>query len=369
MNEPIYVTRPYLPPLADFVGMLETIWDRRILTNNGPFLLQFERELEQFLDVGHVSVVTNGALALEVALRARALEGDVITTPYSFVATSHAIRLCGARPVFVDIDERSFNMDPSRIEAAITPRTSAIVAVHCYGTPCDVDSIQSIADRHGLSVIYDAAHAFATTINGRSVLSFGDYSTLSFHATKCFHTFEGGAVCSVDRAAVDLIRNFGIAGEESIPAIGTNAKMSELNAAMGLLQLRHFGVVKERRKMIHDCYLAALAGIEGLVLPGELDAVDRNYSYFPVRITDQFPISRDELTDRLKSENIFPRKYFFPLLSSLPMYRDEPSATAENLPVANRVAEHILCLPIYPDMTHDELQRVISAVLHQAEIS
>lgn len=365
MDDPIYVTRPYLPPLAEYVPMLEAIWDRRILTNSGPFHQQLEARLSGFLDAPHVSLTTNGMLALAVTMEAAALEGEIITTPYSFVATTHSVLLEKLTPVFVDIRPGDLNIDPAAIEAAITPRTSAILGVHCYGNPCDVAAIEAIARRHDLAVIYDAAHAFGVRLNGRGVFAYGDYSCLSFHATKVFNTFEGGAVTSATQAgklAVDRQKNFGIASEEHIPTVGTNAKMSELNAALGLLQLDHFDHIVRERRRVDTAYRAALAevpGIEPLAIP---PGVESNYIYFPVLVGDDYPLSRDGLYERLKEQGIYSRRYFFPLLSNLAMYRDVPSADPANLPVANDAAARILCLPIYPDLTDGQVERILTAI-------
>ena len=365
MDDPIYVTRPYLPPLAEFVPMLEQIWDRRILTNSGPFHQQLEARLADFLDAPHVSLTTNGMLALTVAMEAAGLEGEVVTTPYSFVATTHSVLLEKLTPVFVDIAPHDLNIDPAAIEAAITPNTSAILGVHCYGNPCDVAAIADIARRHDLAVIYDAAHAFGVRLNGRGVFAYGDYSGVSFHATKAFNTFEGGAVTMATEAAklaVDRQKNFGIVNEEQIPTVGTNAKMSELNAAIGLLQLDHFAHVRRERARVDALYRAGLAevdGIEPLAIP---PGVETNHSYFPLLVGDGFPLSRDALYDRLKAAGIFTRRYFFPLLSNLPMYRDTPSADPANLPVANDAAARILCLPIYPDLTDAQVERIVAAI-------
>ena len=365
MDDPIYVTRPFLPPLAEFLPMVETIWDRRILTNSGPFHQELEARLATYLDASHVSLTSNGMLALTVAMEAAKLEGEVVTTPYSFVATTHSVQLEKLTPVFADIRPTDLNIDPAAIEAAITPRTSAILGVHCYGNPCDVAAIESIAARHGLCVIYDAAHAFGVRLNGRGVFAHGDYSCLSFHATKAFNTFEGGAVTTATAAAkqaVDRQKNFGIADEENIPTVGTNAKMSELNAAVGLLQLDHFAHVRRERSRVDALYRAGLAevdGIEPLAIPA---GVESNHSYFPLLVGNAFPLSRDGLYEHLKAEGIYTRRYFFPLLSNLPMYRDMASARVANLPVANDAAARILCLPIYPDLTSAQVERILTAI-------
>ena len=363
MRDPIYVNRPFLPPLAELMPALEQIWSTRVLTNNGPFHAAFEARLAEYFGTPHVSLTTNGMLALTTAIDAADLDGEVITTPYSFVATTHAVRIGRLAPVFVDIRPSDLNIDTDLIEAAITPRTKAIVAVHCYGNPCGVDAIETIARRHGLTVIYDAAHGFGVGYRGRSLLAHGDFAVLSFHATKAFNTFEGGAVVSGSAAgkqAVDSVRNFGIASEVAIPAVGTNAKMSEFNAALGLLQIDHFEEVRARRRSVDTRYREALAGVDGIepiVIPAE---VEPNFSYFPVMIGEEYGETRDQLYERLKQDGIFARRYFFPLLSGLPMYRDLPSAAADRLPVANDAANRILCLPIFPDLSVEDQDRIIS---------
>jgi dTDP-4-amino-4,6-dideoxygalactose transaminase len=362
---PIYVTKPYLPPLAEFMPMLQQIWDSKVLTNNGPFHQQLEGRLRTFLDAEHVSLVTNGMLALTTVLDAEQLDGEVVTTPYSFVATTHSVKIGRLAPVFVDIKPSDLNIDPAKIEAAITPRTAAIVAVHCYGNPCDVEAIEAIAGRHGLRVIYDAAHAFGVRYKGRGLLSWGDYATLSFHATKAFNTFEGGAVITrgeLDKVAVDRVRNFGITDEVTVPVVGTNAKMSEFNAALGLLQLDHFEHVRQERARVDGLYRSLLADVPGLrplAIPADTEP---NYSYFPVLVGPDFRTSRDGLYEEMKADQVFSRRYFYPLLSSLPMYRDLASADPANLPVATRAAEQILCLPIYPDLTDGEVERITELV-------
>lgn len=364
-DEPLYVTRPYLPPLDEFLPMLARMWEKRILTNQGPYHQEFEQALCRTLGVDNVSLVTNGMLALSAVIEASGIKGEVVTTPYSFVATTHAVRMGSLEPVFVDIRRSDLNIDPDLIEAAITPRTSAIVAVHCYGNPCDVEAIEAIAARHGLTVIYDAAHAFGVRLRGRGVLSYGDFATLSFHATKAFNTFEGGAVVAGSargKGAVDSFRNFGIADEVSIPFIGTNAKMSEFNAALGVLQLGHFERVRAARRRVDSLYREALAEVDGIECLPIPDGVEPNFSYFPVFVTGDYPLSRDGLYERLKRGNVFARRYFYPLLSSLPMYGGLPSAAPDNLPVATLAAEQILCLPIFPDMTDADLERVLSVI-------
>jgi len=365
LDDPIYVTRPFLPPLAEFVPMLERIWERRVLTNSGPFHQELEARLASFLDAPHVSLTTNGMLALSVALEAAGLEGEVVTTPYSFVATTHSVLLEKLTPVFADVAPHDLNIDPAAIEAAITPRTTAILGVHCYGNPCDVVAIEAIAARHGLTVIYDAAHAFGVRLHGRGVFAHGDYSCVSFHATKAFNTFEGGAVTTGTAAAklaVDGRKNFGIVDEVRIPTVGTNAKMSEMNAAMGLLQLDHFGHVRRERARVDALYRAGLADVAGIAPLAVPLGVEPNHSYFPVLVGDGFPRSRDGLYEHLKTQGIYSRRYFFPLLSSLPMYRDTPSADPANLPVAGDAAARVLCLPIYPDLADPQVERIVAAI-------
>ena len=362
MPEPIYVARPFLPPLEELLPSLEEIWRTRVLTNNGPFHVAFEAALADYFETPHVSVTTNGMLALALAMEAADLEGEVITTPYSFVATTHAVKMERLQPVFVDIHPDDLNIDAARIEAAITPRTAAIVAVHCYGNPCAVERIADIAARHRLTVIYDASHAFGVRHGGRGLLRWGDYSTLSFHATKAFNTFEGGAVTTASEAskrAVDLVRNFGIADEVNIPALGTNAKMSEFNAALGLLQLKHFETVREARRAVDARYRAALADVPGIACLALPDGAEPNFSYFPILVDEAYGESRDALYGRLRENAVFSRRYFYPLLSTLPMYRDLPSASPDNLPVATRAAEQVLCLPIFPDLSPEDQDRIV----------
>lgn len=366
---PIYVTRPSLPPLERLLPLLERIWDSRILTNQGPFHQKLETELARFLDIPHISLTANGMLALEMAIDAAGLDGEVITTPYSFVATTHAVQRGGLSPVFVDIRPDDLNIDPAAIETAITQRTSAIVAVHCYGNPCDVKALRAIADRHGLKLIYDAAHAFGVRIQGGNLLAEGDFSILSFHATKVFNTFEGGAVIAASdagKAAIDSLRNFGIASETEIPQVGGNAKMSEFNAAVGLLQLELFEQSRAARRLVDQRYremLADVPGISPLPLP---HGVEPNFSYFPVLVGEEFGVSRDDLYEALKSEGIYSRRYFHPLLSSLPMYRDLPSADPANLPVATRAAGQILCLPMFEGLATLDQDRIVEAIRRRA---
>ncbi|MYM41237.1 dTDP-4-amino-4,6-dideoxy-D-glucose aminotransferase VioA [Duganella qianjiadongensis] len=360
---PIYVTQPYLPPLAEFMPYLEQIWDNKVLTNGGPFHQQLEQALCEYLGVEHLALFSNGTLALMTALQALRITGEVITTPYSFVATSHSMLWNGIKPVFTDIDPATFNLDPARIEAAITPQTTAIMPVHCYGYPCDVDAIQKIADNYNLKVIYDAAHAFGVKVDGNSLLNFGDLSVLSFHATKVFNTFEGGAIICKDattKTRIDRLKNFGFVNETTVVAPGINGKMSEINAAFGLLQLQHIDQALQRRQAIDRAYRAGLAGIPGLQVPGAPAATDCNYSYFPILIGPEYALSRDGLYDALKQQEIYARRYFYPLITDFPMYRSLPSAHADNLPMATIAAAQVLCLPIYPNLSDDDVQRIIA---------
>ncbi|MFY9479336.1 MAG: DegT/DnrJ/EryC1/StrS family aminotransferase [Aquabacterium sp.] len=364
-DKPIYVTQPFLPPLAEFAPYLEQIWNSKVLTNGGPFHQQLEKALCEYLGVDHIALFSNGTLALVTALQSLRITGEVITTPYSFVATAHSLLWNGIKPVFVDIDPRTLNLDPRQIEAAITPQTTAIMPVHCYGHPCDVDAIQRIADNYNLRVIYDAAHAFGVEHGGSSILRTGDLSVLSFHATKVFNTFEGGAIICPDaktKQRIDHLKNFGFVDELTVVAPGINGKMSELNASLGLLQLKHIDRAIERRKEIDAIYRSQLDGIKGLKCVQDTGESRQNHSYFPILIDSEFPISRDDLYDVLKKHNIYARRYFYPLISEFPMYRGLPSAHASNLPHATAASRQVLCLPIYPDLTGADQARVIKLV-------
>jgi dTDP-4-amino-4,6-dideoxygalactose transaminase len=362
---PIFVTQPYLPPLEELIPYLKTIWDKKNLTNNGPFHEQFEAALCEFLGVDHVSLFANGTLALLSSLQSLQIKGEVITTPYSFVATSHALVWNRITPVFSDIDPQTLNLDPAKIEYAISERTTAILPVHCYGHPCDVDAIQAIADKHKLKVIYDAAHAFGVLgVNG-SVLREGDLSVLSFHATKVFNTFEGGAVVCRDidtKRHLDHLKNFGFVDELTVVEVGINGKMSEFNAALGLLQLRHFDEVLSRRKAVDAAYRELLSGVEGIQCLAKSSEVVENYAYFPILIGDTYPLSRDELYARLRDSEIHCRRYFFPLISEHPMYREFPSASPANLSVATDVSRRILCLPMYPNLSIGQVTMIATII-------
>jgi len=363
---PIYVTQPHLPPFEEFVPLLRRIWDSKQLTNGGPFHQEFESALAAYLGVNHIALFANATLALVTALQAMRISGEVITTPYSFVATSHSLLWNGIRPVFVDIDPETLNIDPLKIEAAITPHTTAIMPVHCYGRPCDVEQIQRIADTYNLKVIYDAAHAFGVeTVAGHSVLRHGDLSVLSFHATKVFNTFEGGAIICPDaktKLRIDQLKNFGIVDEVTVVAPGINGKMSEFNAALGLLQLQHIDTALQQRSEVDQRYRQHFREIAGIAcLPAAAD-LRHNYSYFPVVVNKDFPLTRDQLYSRLRDEGIYARRYFYPLISAFPMYRGLASAAPANLPVATSAAQRILCLPIYAGLPVADQMRVIDVI-------
>lgn len=370
-QKPVYVTQPFLPPLDEFTPYLRQIWDNKLLTNNGPYHEQLEQALCEYLGVRHLALFTNGTIALVTALQALRISGEVITTPYSFVATSHALLWNNIKPVFVDIAPGTFNLDPGRIEEAITPSTTAIMPVHCYGKPCDVERIQQIADTYGLKVIYDAAHAFGVTYKGASLLGHGDLSVLSFHATKVFNTFEGGAIVCPDaktRQRVNYLKNFGFADEVTVTATGINGKMSEINAAFGLLQLRHIGPALARRKSIQQLYQQTLADVPGIELLPDPPGAESNAAYFPVLITERFPMARDALYQYLKDHGIHGRRYFYPLISEMPMYRGLPSSRRENLPHATQTARQVLCLPIYPDLALETVAHICHLIIEAARV-
>lgn len=363
--KPLFVTQPTLPALEDFVPYLEKIWDTKILTNNGPFHQELEEALRDYLGVKHISLFTNGTIALITALRVLRITGEVITTPYSFVATAHSLLWNGIKPIFVDIDPVTLNLDPDKIEAAITPQTTAIMPVHCYGHPCDVDRIQKVAERHGLKVIYDAAHAFGVQCHCGSVLNHGDLSVLSFHATKTFNTFEGGAIVCRDaseKQQIDQLKNFGYVSEIAVDSLGINGKMSEINAAFGLLQLKGLDAAMQKRKAIDAYYRKELGRVKGIhCLPDAGEKVV-NYAYFPIMVRREYPLSRDTLYQRLREHEIHVRRYFYPLISDFPMYQDLPSATPANLPKARAAANSVLCLPMSSNLSVDDAARVVSCI-------
>jgi dTDP-4-amino-4,6-dideoxygalactose transaminase len=357
----IFVTRPTLPPLEEFLPYLQQIWDSRVLTNIGPFHQQLEAQLCRHLGVPEIALFTNGTIALVAALQVLGIRDEVITTPFSFVATSHSLLWNGARPVFVDVDERTLNLDPRRIEEAITPRTTAILPVHCYGHACDVEAIRAIAQKHGLKVIYDAAHAFGVQDAGGSLLRHGDLSVLSFHATKVFNTFEGGAIVCPDaqaKTAIEYLKNFGHMGEDKVVALGINGKMSEFNAALGLVQLRHVDEAIAQRQAIDAAYRERLREVPGIRCLAPSGETVPNYAYFPILVGPEAPRDRDAIYEGLKARGIHPRRYFYPLISEFPMYRDLPSAQPSNLPAATVATRRVLCLPIYPDLPMDVVDQV-----------
>jgi dTDP-4-amino-4,6-dideoxygalactose transaminase len=359
---PIYVTRPSLPELEDFIPSLREIWDSKILTNGGPFHEKFEQQLCEYLGVKQIALFANATIGLVTALQALRITGEVITTPYSFVATAHSLLWNGIKPVFVDIDPHTLNLDPSKIEAAITPQTTAIMPVHVYGHPCDVDAIQAIADTYGLKVIYDAAHAFGVQCHCGSVLQHGDLAVLSFHATKVFTTFEGGAIVCPDeksRQRINYLKNFGFADEVTVVAPGINGKMSEFNAALGLLQLKNIDGALAERKVIDERYRAGLADVAGIRCLQSAGEMRSNYAYFPILVQPDYPLARDALYQKMRDQGIYVRRYFYPLIADFPMYRGLPSAAHSNLPVAKKMAAQILCLPIYPGLPHDQVDRVL----------
>ena len=362
----ITVTSPLLPELKEFESVLEKIFQKKWITNNGHYHKELEQSLSEYLKVPFLSLFTNGTLPLITALQTLRITGEVITTPYSFVATTHSIWWNNLKPVFVDVEEKTGNIDPDKIEAAITPQTTAIMPVHVYGTPCNTKRIKEIADIYGLKVIYDAAHAFGVTVNGKSILENGDMSTLSFHATKVYNTVEGGALICRDEATkkrIDYLKNFGFADEVTVVAPGINSKMDELRAAWGLLNLKQVDSAIERRKHVAELYREALKDIDGIRFLTDIEGVRHNYSYFPIFITEsEFGMSRDVLYMKLKENNILGRRYFYPLISNFPVYRGLESARPENLPVATKLAEQVLCLPMYADLTDEDVARVVEVI-------
>ncbi len=366
-NKQITVTSPLLPPLEEFTPYLEDIWKRKWLTNNGHYHQELEAALCDYLKVPFISLFTNGTLPLIVALQALRITGEVITTPYSFVATTHALWWNGIKPVFVDIDPNTCNIDPNKIEAAITPRTTAIMPVHVYGKPCDTIRIQEIADKYGLKVIYDAAHAFGVEVNGDPILKFGDMSTLSFHATKVYNTIEGGALICHDaktKQRVDYLKNFGFAGETTVVAPGINGKMDEIRSAYGLLALKHVNAAIEARHQVAIKYRDTLKDISGISYMEDMPGVKHNYSYFPIFIdAEQYGMTRDELYFKMKEKNVLGRRYFYPLISNFSTYRGLDSARTENLPVATKLADSVICLPMHHELSDEDVERILSIIL------
>jgi len=360
-----YVTKPFLPPLNEFLVDLEKIWGSGNLTNGGLYHQKFESELAKFLGVEYISLFTNATIGLITALQALRITGEVITTPYSFVATSHSLAWNGIKPVFVDIDPQTLNIDPKKIEAAITPLTTAILAVHCYGTPCDTDEIQKIADRYNLKVIYDAAHAFGVNCHCGSILQHGDLSILSFHATKVFNTFEGGAIISQNlktKTQIDHLKNFGFVDETTVVASGINGKMSEFNSALGLLQLNYYESSRLNRQKSFIQYREKLEGIRGISIPIDPIRFTSNYGYFPILVKEEYPLNRDELFELLKSQGVMARRYFYPLISEFPMYRILESAKNDNLAVAFNTSRQVICLPLYTNLEHSTIQDICTII-------
>lgn len=363
----ITVTSPLLPDLDEFSGLLRQIWDSKWITNNGQFHQRLEKELAEYLGVPYISLFTNGTLPLLTALQALRITGEVITTPYSFVATTHSIWWNGCKPVFVDIDPKTGNIDPDKIEAAITPKTTAIMPVHVYGKPCDIRRIQEIADRYGLKVIYDAAHAFGVKVDGESILNAGDLSTLSFHATKVYNTIEGGAMVMHDEATkkrIDYLKNFGFAGETTVVGPGINSKMDEVRSAYGLLNLRQVDAAIEARHKVAVRYREALRGVEGITFFEDMPGVRHNYSYFPVFVdAEVYGMTRDELYAKMKAANVLGRRYFYPLISEFSTYRGLESAAPENLPNAHRMADSVICLPMHHALREEDVERVLELIV------
>ena len=369
MIKKIYVTQPYLPPLNEFVKSLEKIWESKWLTNSGLFHQEFEKKLCEYLGVKYISLFANGTLALTTALQVLRITGEVITTPYSFVATTHALHWNGIKPVFVDIEPKYCNLEPGKIEAAIGPKTTAILPVHIYGNPCNVGEIQQIADIYGLRVIYDAAHAFGVRINGNSILNFGDLSVLSFHATKVLTTFEGGAIVCHDermKKRIDFLKNFGFADDVTVVGEGINGKMNEVQAALGVQQLKYIDTAIQKRREIANIYRENLRKVNGVTFFEDIEGLDHNYSYFPIFINErEFGKSRDEVYEYLKNSNIYTRRYFYPLISHFSAYKGLPSAAIDNLSVAEKICREVICLPIYPDLTIMEQNFIVDILVKE----
>jgi dTDP-4-amino-4,6-dideoxygalactose transaminase len=367
MNKSITVTQPCLPPLDEFMPYLQQIWDNKWLTNNGPLHQQLEKELAEYLGVKYISLFSNGTLALITALQALNITGEVVTTPFSFVATTHSLWWNKITPVFVDIEPEYLNLDPAKIEAAITPQTTAIMPVHVYGNPCNVDEIQRIADKHNLKVIYDAAHAFGVKVNNNSVLNYGELSVLSFHATKVYSTIEGGAIiCHTEEMKhhIDNLKNFGFRGETVVEEPGINAKLNEVQAAYGLLQLKYIDGFIARRKEITKLYRSLLKNAEGIRFIDDMEGVTNGYSYFPILIdNEKFGKSRDEVYESLKNNNVFARRYFYPLISAFEPYSKLESSLPNNLVVATQAAKEVLCLPIYVDLEDSDIELIVKLIL------
>ena len=369
MTDEIYVTKPFLPPLEDVIPHLEQIWRTGVLTNNGPLQQELERQLCDYLGVSFVSLFCNATVALMTAQKTLGLSGDFITTPYSFVATSNAFAWTGMKPIFVDVMPDCMTIDPTKIEEAITPQTTAIVAVHCYGNTCDTSAIEVIARKHQLSVIYDACHSFGVRDSGGSVLRYGDLSVVSLHATKVFNTFEGGLVVSTSseqKALIDNLKNFGFVHEALVDNIGINGKFSELNAAVGLAQLNYVTDVISVRGQREQLYRHLLSDVEGISLFNPVRQAVRNYSYFPILVSPNYHLTRDQLYEEMHSKGIFARRYFYPLISEFPPYCHVQSSGSENLPVATMISRQVLCLPLHPLLTEDEVRKICNVVISKS---
>lgn len=366
-NKLITVTSPLLPNLDEFNEMLKQIWDSKWITNNGSFHKQLEKELAAYLKVPYISLFTNGTLPLLTAMQALRITGEVITTPYSFVATTHSIWWNGCKPVFVDIDPATGNIDPDKIEAAITPKTTAIMPVHVYGKPCDTKRMQQIADTYGLKVIYDAAHAFGVEVDGESILNAGDMSTLSFHATKVYNTIEGGAMVMHDETTkrrIDDLKNFGFHGETTVVAPGINSKMDEMRSAYGLLNLRQVDTAIEARHQVAIKYREALRNVEGITFFDDMPGVKHNYSYFPIFIdAEKYGTTRDDLYAKMKAANVLGRRYFYPLISEFSTYRGCVGADKANLPNAHKMADSVICLPMHHELSENDIERTLNLII------
>ena len=366
IDKPIYVTSPLLPSLEDFTFLLKEIWESKMLTNNGNFHQKLEEELAKYLKVPYLSLFTNGTLPLITALQAMRITGEVITTPFSFVATTHSLWWYGIKPVFVDIEPETCNLDPSKIEAAITPKTTAIMPVHVYGKPCKTKEIQEIANKYGLKVIYDAAHAFGVEINGESILNFGDMATLSFHATKVYNTLEGGALVVHDeqtKKRIDYLKNFGFASETEVVAPGINSKVDEVRAAYGLLNLKQVDHAINSRRKVAIRYRDELQGVKGITFFNDIPGVRHNYSYFPIFINaEEYGMTRDELYFKMKEHNVFGRRYFYPLISTFSTYRGLDSANPDNLPIATQMSNNVICLPMHHALSENEVEYILQII-------
>lgn len=366
MDNIITVTKPILPPLNEFIPYLEDIWERKTLTNNGFYHKELEKALCEYLKVPYISLFTNGTIPLLVALKALEIKGEVITTPYSFVATTHALWWNGIKPIFVDVEEKTGNIDPDKIENAITKKTTAIMPVHVYGNPCYTEAIQKIADKYNLKVIYDAAHAFGVELNGKSILTAGDLSTLSFHATKTYNTAEGGALICHDaetKLKIDRLKNFGFTCETNVLMPGINGKIDEIRASFGLLNLKYINHAIEERRKIAALYRYELKDIIGISMIDEIPNTKSNYSYFPIYINeDEYSMSRDKLYEKLKTHNIYSRRYFYPLISTFSPYKDLDSAKPDNLPTATKLADSVICLPIFDDLDLRDVKRICEII-------